>query len=267
MAERCVDVLILNYKTPDLTAAAVESVLGEPELNEVLVVDNASGDDSVRILTERFAGKPVRVLASDKNLGFAAGNNFAFRESKAKYCFMLNSDATAEPGVLAPLVKRLEEEPSIGLVQPIVLWPDRNTVQHPSMQGRFPSARRYIDRSWHRPPLQLEPDWVSAVALLARREEFLRLGGFDEDFFMYYEDVELSHRYRKNGFRLRLELGPVVIHHESRSKRSNWVKQRQVYQSMDRCLRKIGASEGEIFLCKLLRIPYVLYKAVRGSYS
>jgi GT2 family glycosyltransferase len=265
--ERCVDVVILNYKTPQLTIDAVESCLGEPELHEVLVLDNASGDDSVRVLSDHFEGKPVRVIASEKNLGFAGGNNLAVRQSNAPYFFMLNSDATIEPGCLGPLVETMEKNPDIGLAQPMVLWPDRNTIQHPSMQGKFPTAKRYINRSWHRPPMQLEPDWVSAVALMARTRQFLDLGGFDEDFFMYYEDVELSYRYRKAGLRLRLVLGPVAIHHESMSKRSNWVKQKQVYRSMDRCLRKIGTSEGEIFLCKLLRIPYMLFKAVRGSYS
>lgn len=261
-----VDVIIVNYRTPFLTMEAVRSVLGEPEVHEVLVVENSSGDDSLSIFRSELEGlERVRLIESERNLGFGGGNNLAAGVAAAPILFLLNSDAVLEPGGLGRLCAVLDEL-AVGMVQPMVLWPGRKRIQQPGMQGRFPTAWTIINRSWRKAPLTLEPHWISGVALLVRREQFLSLGGFSGEFFMYFEDTELCWRYHKAGLRMAMEPTAVVIHHEGQSKNTKLIKQRQFYRSMDTYLRLTGASAAEQIAVKAARAPYMLLQMLRGKY-
>jgi hypothetical protein len=237
-----VDVLIVNFRTPDLTIQAVRSVLPEPELAEVVVVDNASGDGSADRLDEYFANEPrVRIVRSQTNVGFGAGNNIAARSARAKYLFLLNSDATVKPGCLGRLVSVLESASDVGLVAPAVFVADGERLQD-ATYGVFPTPSAIFLRKNIAPRDTLNPDWISGVAFMARREEYLRLGGFDEAFFMYHEDVDLCRRYRDCGFGVRRELSASVVHLLGQSSTSTRSKLAVYDASQDRYLVVSGAS-------------------------
>ncbi len=259
-----VSVLIVNFRTPELTAAAVQSALDEPETAEVVVVDNASGDASVSELRERFEGEPrVRLIASPENLGFGRANNLAEQGCTSEFVFLLNSDATLHPGSLRVLIARWNTLDRPGILAPAVYLPDGKTLQADAI-GPFPTVKRLITRETKQYGNSLTPDWVSGCAALMLREDYEAVGGFDPDIFMYYEDVLLCHAIRKLGkgvFRC-LEAG--VTHLGGGSIESRWNRKAVYYSAQDIMLRKIGEPWWAIAIVKLLRWPNLVLGRLLG---
>ena len=241
-----VAVVIVNYRTAELTRDAVASVLPEPEVEEVVVVDNASGDGSVEYLRSSFDDPRLRVVASDGNLGFGPAVNLAAAGCRSPLLFVLNSDATLVAGSLGRLARAMEADPSVGVVAPAVFEPDGRTLQ-PGAYGRLPTRRDVLlSKGWARtraddPRLATAPGWVSGVAMLLRRSDFVALGGFDESFAMYLEDVDLCRRLRETGKSVRREPSAGVHHHGGRSWQSGREQRRRFHASKLRYFEKLGA--------------------------
>lgn len=181
---------------------------------EILVVDNGSSDGSSQWLADNYPG--VRLLCNPRNLGFAAANNQGIQAARGQYVALINNDAFAETGWLDALVAAAEAEPGAGMVASLMVYADR-----PSMVN---SAGVCVDRlgvSWDCsggsgvPSLGSQPIPVfgaSAGAALYRREMLAELGGFDEAFFAYLEDVDLAWRARWLGWRAILAPAARVQH-------------------------------------------------------
>jgi N-acetylglucosaminyl-diphospho-decaprenol L-rhamnosyltransferase len=258
---RSVDTIIVNFRTKELTLDAARSVLSEPETNSVIVVENGSGDGSREWLRDQLAGSPgANVVDAEKNLGFGGGNNLGGRAATAEYVFLLNSDATLEPGGLAPLVKCLEN-PSVGVVAPAVVLANGYQVQ-PDAQGIFPTPGAILSRRAAKQIDSLEPDWVTGAAMMMRRTEFLDLGGFDENLFMYLEDVDLCKRYRDRGLRVVRELSSKVIHLGGGSKESTRAQKEQFARSTDYYLKKHGFGRASRTAVKVVRAAYRMLRGV-----
>ena len=252
---KSVDVIIVNYRTPDLSKQACDSVLTDPAVNKVWIVDNSSADDSCQLLQKYAAGKPVEVISSTENLGFGEANNLAAKKSTARYIFLLNSDATLFAGNLESLVDNLEQAESVGIVAPQILLTDEQAVQLDA-QGIFPTASRIIFRKTRQYIQSQTPDWVSGVSLLVRREEFLNIGGFDKEYFMYFEDVDLCWRYRQSGKKI-VVVPEVKVVHLGGGSHSSTSKQKQTYFSSQRLfLRKSGAGRITLLLLKIITWIY-----------
>lgn len=249
-----VSVVVVNFRTPDLTAEAVESVLHEPEVREVIVVDNASGDQSVEALRERFRGLPVDVLESEENIGFGRGCNLGVERATGSLVLLLNSDALMRPGSLGHLKATLCDDPSLALVAPLVLGPDGYTPQADAY-GTFPSLSTLVLRTNRHPRDTVFPDWLSGVALLARRDAFLSVGAFDHGFHMYLEDVDLCRRLRDAGLRVQRVPSAVVLHRGGASQPSTRAQAASYFESQDLYFRRAGASAWQLALLRLLRWP------------
>lgn len=257
-----VSVVIVNYKTPKLTIGAIRSCLDEPGVSEVIVVDNASADDSVEQIWAEFRGSKVRVIDSTENDGFGAANNRGVAKARSPYVLLLNSDAFVLEGAVAPLVAVLEQQPDVGIVSPLILESDGSTPQ-PRTFGPFPTVKTIFTRDFSVED-ELQPDWVSAVAIMVRRDEFLDLNGFDEEFFMYYEDVDLCRRYRGSGKRIVREPGSRVVHFGGSSLNSDFRRKRLYYESQDRYLELTGVTGASAALIKASRWPvYIMRTVVR----
>jgi GT2 family glycosyltransferase len=246
-----IDVVIPSYGTRDRTVRAVDSALAQPETRQVLVADNASPDDSVAFLEARFAAPAVRVLRSDENRGFGAACNAGAAAASAPLLCFLNSDAVFEPNCLGILAARLDRDPHTGIVAPAVRTPEGGL--QPDAQGAFPSAWSLLARSRSWQPEALEPDWVSGVAFAVRRDEFLKLGGFDPAFFMYYEDVDLCRRYRAAGYRVGRELHAAVTHAGGASRTSRPLQRAQSDRSQDLWLERRGTPSWQRWLVRAAR--------------
>ena len=196
---------------------------------EVIVVDNASADGSPEAVAERFPA--TRVVANAENAGFARACNQGLALARAPLVLLLNSDALVRPGAVESMAALLDARPGVGAVGPRTLaadgsvqvsfgppltplneWKQRRLVQ--GVRAREPAA---LGRAAALAALEHEPAWLSASCLLARREALAGIGGFDEAFFLYEEDVDLCRRLRQAGWALVFTPEAEVVHHLGRS--------------------------------------------------
>lgn len=231
--EPVVDVCMLTWNTRDVTLDALRrlctSAQGVPF--RVLVRDNASTDGTADAIAE--AHPDVVLDRGHRNLGFAAGMNALLAETTAPYVLLLNGDAWPEPDALLRLVEAARSHPGAGAIAPLLLAPDgsveRSTWPFPSLRLSLLYAsglRRLVSRAradtwlledgW----LHDRPRWVGwavGAAILVPRQVLARVGGLDERFFMYGEDVEWCWRMKDAGLRVWFEPSAVVRHVRSAS--------------------------------------------------
>ena len=251
-------VVIVNYRTAALTAEAVASVLGEPEVEEVYVVDNASGDGSVEHLAAAFADPRVEIIVAERNVGFGPAVNMAAAKCASPLMLILNSDATVVPGAVGTLARALVNDESAGVVAPAVYDRDGRTLQR-GAYGRLPARRDILSSNgWVRrrgaddPALAARPGWVSGVAMLVRHRDFVALGGFDEGFAMYLEDVDLCRRLAGAGKSVRREPAAAVLHHGGRSWTDPGEARRRFHRSKLRYYEKLGVTRLELRCVRLV---------------
>ncbi len=219
--------VIVNWNTRDLVLQCVGSLLKycQPELNQIIVVDNASEDDSVAALRRNFP--EVEVIASKENLGFSRGNNVGLRLARGCYICLVNSDIEVFDDVLARLGSYMDLHPEIGVLAPRLLNSDR-TIQ----QGcwHFPTPLRSLAFSLglHRlfpgvralevaPSLEgLHPrtvDTACGAFWMVRRKALEEVGLLDESFWFYAEDVDWCRRFRNAGWKVVYSPQSQVVHY------------------------------------------------------
>ena len=212
-------IVVLNWNGRAWLESCLAALLAQNlAQSEVVVVDNGSSDGSAEFVRRHFP--TARVLALDRNVGFAAGNNAGARGSTAEYLVFLNNDTRVRPGWLTALLDTADADPATGLVTSQVVYLDRPEIIDSAGDGylRCGGAFKY----WHGQPARTAPQsrevfGACGAAFLIRRSVFESLGGFDEDFFMVYEDVDLSFRARLLGARCLYAAGAVVEHAGSAS--------------------------------------------------
>lgn len=212
--------IIVNRDGETQLGRCLESLEGSGA--EILLVDNASRDASVSFVRERFP--EVVVLAQENNLGFAAANNLAAAKARGEALLLLNNDAWLEPRALELLARRLAKRAEVGLVAPRLLYPD-GRLQFSWSPARgvlgemMQMARNPFEQSgWAHGPLARSAarlagrHWFTAACVLIRADAWRSVGGFDEGFFMYFEDVDLCVRLENRGWKLDQEKRAVVRH-------------------------------------------------------
>ena len=218
--------VVLNYRTAELTMAAVDAARREMQDidGEIVVVDNNSGDGSFEKLQTEAArlgwleGGRVRVFQSGRNGGFGAGNNFGAgiglsNGARPDFVYILNSDAQPGPGAIATLLDFMRDNPKTGLAGSYIHGPHGEwhctCFRFPTISSEFEGAARIgaISRllSHKAVPVSLDDarervDWLAGASLMLRQDMLDEIGGFDEEFFLYFEDTELSHRAVKAGW-------------------------------------------------------------------
>jgi GT2 family glycosyltransferase len=254
--------IVVNYHTEELTAGAVQSLLHEPEIADVVVIDNGSSRQSSQYLQTNLPKDRVTVVSSEQNIGFGQGVNLGVEHTSRPLIFLLNSDAVVEPGSLAKLVRRMNAEPSTAVAAPIIQSPDGgNQVDS---YGAFPSLRTMLLRTNRRESDQSRPDWVSGVAMLVRREAFEQVGGFDPEFHMYLEDVDLCRRLRAKSWDIARVPESRVVHASGASSRSE-DRERLYHDSLMLLLRKRGTPEMQMRLLGATHRVWALVRSMRRS--
>lgn len=204
MSEPIFSLIFVNFRSSQRLTEALESwkqAFGSMEV-EFIVVNNDEGE---RTILERLAvTRSVQVYHLESNVGFGAACNVGAHRAKGKFLFFLNPDTQYVKGSVEALRSLLESRPrSIGGVKLV----DRTLKDETWSSGRFPTLRRLIDRHifgfpqkpfWKRSIFSY-PDWVSGAAFVVPRDFFHALGGFDADFFLYFEDVDLCFRAKACG--------------------------------------------------------------------
>ena len=237
-----VTAVVVSFNTRDDLRRCLASLRAHAGLPcEVVVVDNASADASADMVRAEFP--EARLIRNRENVGFSRANNQGLREAAGAYVLILNSDAELAPGALPALVALLDARPRVAAVGPRTLNPD-GTVQVSFGPALTPVAewrqRRLVRGVERRDPAALaeaeahaaverEPDWVSGSCLLARKDALDSVGGFDESFFLYEEDVDLCLRLRRAGWTVVFTPAAAVVHHLGRSMQTDPARVRLEY--------------------------------------
>ncbi|MCE9614623.1 MAG: glycosyltransferase family 2 protein [Lentisphaerae bacterium] len=220
-------IVIVNWNGRAVLQNCLGSIYGASQdlAFEVIVVDNASRDDSVAMMEREFP--QVRVIRNRENVGFAAANNQAFDVAQGRYTLLLNNDTLLLPGALADSVRFLDANPDVGALGCRVEFPDRsfqtscyrftNLVELFMIRllplGSVANERLNFGRYWGRQFSEpTDVDVVAGCFLIVRRQVIDDVGALDEDFFMYGEDEEWCSRIKCAGWRIVYFPRATIIH-------------------------------------------------------
>jgi N-acetylglucosaminyl-diphospho-decaprenol L-rhamnosyltransferase len=234
-----ISVLVVTYRTPQLTAAAVASALRVDDVSEVIVVDNAGDADTPRLL-QALDDERVQYVVNQRNTGYGQAANVAAKQATGQILIFLNSDAELAPEAATALVDEVQWHSGRGLVGARLIGPDgiiqRSAGLLPAPSdltvralGAHQVARalarlpvigsfmrdRSMAREYELAATATEPvstTMVSGACFAIGREAFLEIGGFDEAFFLYFEDADLCRRVLKAGMPIRYLPQAVVTH-------------------------------------------------------
>lgn len=269
-------IIIVNWNVADLLARCLESIrqspiavvapdgtcTGDGLLTQVIVVDSASRDGSVEMLRERFGW--VHLIPCDQNIGFVRGNNLGLKSATGRAILLLNPDTEVLEDALPRLMNALQSDPKVGVVGPHTLNTDgsyQQTRHHfptlligiaesPWISGIAP--HRWLDWFFMRrmPNDATFPvDWVKGSALMARREVWEQIGGLDERYIMYSEEMDWCKRAKDAGWAILYVGDAKIIHHEGQSSKQVKARSHVHFQhSKLRYFRKFhGRWQAEIF--------------------
>jgi len=229
-SSRCSDIVIVTISNNhgEFLARCLTSVLAQKTTAraEVHVVDNCSTDDTLQVLAG-FHSTRVHRNAAPK--GFAANNNAVIRATDSPYVLLLNPDTEMMGGAIDKLVGFLDAHPDVGMVGPRLVFPDGriqlSARRFPSLKSvlarRTPMRKLMTESDWNRWHLMadsahdavMEVDWVLGGCLLIRRRALNQVGGLDEGYFLYVEDIDLAYRLHRAGWKVVYLPSAVVVHH------------------------------------------------------
>ncbi|MEJ2557926.1 MAG: glycosyltransferase family 2 protein [Anaerolineae bacterium] len=258
--------IVVNWNTHDLLAQCLASLLdtiGSLDM-EVLVVDNASSDGSQAMVRSRFPD--VRLIENRENVGFARANNQATALSRGRYMLMINSDAIATPGAIQSMVDLADAESRAGIVGAQLLNPDGSfQASHTSFPtlwqefliltglGRLLRGRWYPSRG---PTQDRGPqivDYVEGACLLVRRQAIEEVGGLDEGYFMYAEEVDWCYAMKQGDWQVWYQPNARIIHYGGASScHRRTQREADLYRSRVRFFRKHYGDRAAIGLKMLI---------------
>lgn len=253
-------IIIVNWNTCDLLAQCLQTLYQQPFRFEfdIWVVDNASTDGSLDMLRRDFP--QVRLIANNTNLGFARANNQALAQSEAQYRLLFNSDAFVTPGAIESMLQLMADHPKAGLVGARLLNPDgsfqTSFTSFPNLWQEFlvlSGLGRLFKGPWYPSHAAQEAqgaqvvDYVSGACLLVRREAYAQVGGMDEAYFMYAEEMDWCFAMRQNGWQVWYQPAAKILHVGGGSSQKRPIqREADLYCSRVRFFRKhYGAASAE----------------------
>jgi GT2 family glycosyltransferase len=223
-----VSIVVVSFNTRDLLRTCLASAMVECDglAAEILVVDNHSTDGSVEMVEAEFP--QVVLIRSEVNLGFGAANNVAMRRARGQYFVLLNSDAYFWPGALKLAIKHMDETPQCGLGGGLLLgrggaWQPSAKTFHSvlgdlivmtGLADKFPKSPIFgrASRTFANESKAARVDWVPGAFMIVRPVILERVGLFDPDFFLYYEEVDLCRRIKRAGMEIWYWPDVVITH-------------------------------------------------------
>lgn len=290
-------VLIVSWNVRDLLADCLASIAAGPVtliapdgtlhgegglLTEVIIVDSASSDGTPDLVRERFPW--ATLITCKQNVGFTRGNNLALARARGRYLLLLNPDTVVHDDALPALVRHLDAHPEVGIAGPRVLNADGSTQ---STRRRFPTPltafvestwlqgyapRRILDRYYvtDQPDDSVcEVDWVQGCALLARRAVYEQIGGLDEGYVMFSEELDWCRRARQAGWQVHY-VGTACLTHYGGQSTAQVETRKHIYfqQSKLRYFRKYHGRTFAFALRWFLLVSYawqLLLEATKGA--
>ncbi len=252
-------IIIVNYNVKEFLQNLLHSIdkAAQRIKHEVIIVDNASDDGSVEYLQKNFLQQDrIKLIANKKNMGFGRANNQGLKIAKGKYLLLLNPDTLLSEDTIKKMIGFLEKSQDAGMVGCKILNPDgtlqlacRRSFPGPwvsfckvtGLSTLFPNSRlfakynlTYLDENQ-----TYEVDAISGSFMMLKKEVYDKVGGFDEDFFMYGEDLDLCYRIQKSGYKVYYTHSTQIIHYKGEStKRSSIDDTKIFYNAMHLFVKK-----------------------------
>lgn len=221
-----VSIILVNYNSAVLLRNCLKSIYEQTKgiPFEIIVVDNASSDNSRQIVRSEFPA--VQLIESSENLGFSRGNNLGASLSKGTYLLFLNTDTILLENSIKLLADFFDEHPEVGAVGPRILFEDKyfqlSAGQLPNLFGEFiDKITHSLARRWHTAMCPLlerrfnktkAVGWLTGACLMVRQKVFAQVNGFDEKIFMYFEDKDLCKRINSAGWQIMYCPSTSIIH-------------------------------------------------------
>lgn len=225
MQKKCkLSIITVNYNGLEDTCALIDSIPFNDDM-EVIVVDNGSIENEASIISQYYPH--VKTIRSDKNLGFAGGNNIGIREAKGKHLFLVNNDTFFKDFDIQPLIDRLESLPTIGMVCPKIrfAW-GNNPIQFAGYTSLSKVTVRnqaigYGEEDNGQYDSPHPTPYVHGAAILVKREAIDKVGLIPENYFLYYEELDWSMMFSQAGYEIWYEPACTIYHKESQSTGQN----------------------------------------------
>lgn len=217
---KAVAVILVNWNTPTFTANCIQSLINycDKQLFDIIMVDNGSTDDSLQILGTQFP--ELTFIDNKENLGFAEGNNRGLQQSIDKgyeYSLVINTDTLVDEDIVTALVNHLNNHPQAAAVQPAIFWMHNRTKLWNGPCGfnaLLGTTYSKTQNSIQKLKSYQKVEWITGCCMLIRNSALKTAGLFNKQFFLYYEDVELSYRLRSNGYEVHY-LPTSKMYHEA----------------------------------------------------
>lgn len=236
MSKPKVSIVIVNWKTPKLLAACLDSLIKDPAHSqfELWVVDNASGDGSVEMLASDYPS--VNIIANTENLGFSKACNQAIPQAEGEYVLLLNPDTIIYDNAVSKLANFMDAHPKCGAAGPRVLNPDgtlqlacRRSFPNPAaaffrltyLSKLFPNNPQFAkyNLTYTDPNAVTEVDALSGSCMMVRNSVIKKIGLLDEDIFMFGEDIDWCWRVKQDGWKVFYIPDAIVYHYHGASSR------------------------------------------------
>lgn len=273
---KIVSIVTVNFNQPKITEdllRSLQDVNVYPNL-EIIVVDNGSKPDPVPDWNEKFPG--IKFVRSDKNTGFAGGNNIGIQHATGDYLFLINNDTEVTAPLIGKLVEKMEANPKIGMISPKIHYFDQpGMLQYTGYTPmNYFTARNACIGQFEQDHGQYDSlsgvtGYAHGAAMMIRREALQKAGVMDENYFLYYEELDWCERIRKAGYEIHVDLSALIYHKESVAvgKRSAL---KEFFMNRNRILfiRKNGsAAQFFIFCCYFLLavVPRNLIQYIKNN--
>lgn len=249
-------VIIVNYNVKEFLQNLIHSLTKAAQniSYEIIVVDNASDDGSVDLIKEKFPS--VNLIVNKKNLGFSKANNIGLKIAVGKFVMLINPDTIVQEDTIQKMLKFFNDTPDAGLAGCKILNPDgslqlacRRSFPGPwtsfckvtGLSSLFPNNRIFAryNLTYLNEDQTYEVDAISGSFMMAKKEAIEKVGGLDEQFFMYGEDLDLCYRIQKAGFKVYYVHSTQIIHYKGEStKRSSIDETKIFYNAMTLFVKK-----------------------------
>ncbi|MGE5812065.1 MAG: glycosyltransferase [Ignavibacteria bacterium] len=249
-------IIIVNYNVKEFIQNLLHSIFkaGCNLKYEIIIIDNASDDGSADFIKEKFPN--INLISNKKNLGFGKANNIGLAAAKGKYILLINPDTLIREDTLEKMISFFESSPDAGLAGCKILNPDgslqlacRRSFPGPwtsfckvtGLSSLFPHSRlfarynlTYLDEN-----RTYEVDAISGSFMMMKKEVYEKIGGFDEQFFMYGEDLDLCYRIQKAGWKVYYTPDTQIIHYKGESTRRSSLDETKIfYDAMNLFVKK-----------------------------
>ncbi len=244
-----ISVVIVNWNVKELLQKCLESVFQYQHSYrvEVIVIDNASSDDSVEMIRGKFP--QVQLIENEKNIGFAAANNQGIKMAKGRYIFALNPDTEIKENTFQVLIQTATEYPKAGMIGCKLLNPDNSTqnsvrrdpttkalwqiaLKIPKLIGNTNAIKNYLATDFNY-QMEQEVEQIMGACMFIKKEMLNEIGLFDESFFIWFEEVDLCKRARNAGWNIIYTPKTHIVHYggESFKQELTLKKQKMFFKS------------------------------------